>query len=376
MLRLFALGRSANVACRAVWVVGISLVLASFVSSFAQVAKPPAYQGFDPLPYLQENRVSAGPYAGAYVVAPAGYLNWYFANLGLKPFVKKTPGTVKQYLNSYIRHLTPQYTIRDVEFDSQRGGYLGPTKLRPSDSDDSYAATFLSLAVAYSRENRDQAWFKTNLGVLKQVANANLVQARYPSGLTHVFQDRHKYDVAYLEDNCEVYRGLKDFADYLQALGDPDAARYQAAASSVAQGIASLYLPKQKAFVIMANATSVGTKFYPDTVSQIFPEAFSVPLGKNTSALYANGYQYLNTYSPGWQKGTFDPYPWMMVGYVAAKRGDTARADAQVQHLTRLIRADRAKVTISELGFYQLIRDIREKSKAPSIPAEAETKPK
>jgi hypothetical protein len=38
---------------------------------------------FDPLAFLEQGRITSGKYAGGYLVAPAGALNWYFANIGL-----------------------------------------------------------------------------------------------------------------------------------------------------------------------------------------------------------------------------------------------------------------------------------------------------
>lgn len=172
--------------------------------------------GFNPLPYVEQTRITQGPYAGGYLIAPYGYLNWYFVNLGLIPFVRDIPAHVKTYLNLYIKNLTPQFNIRDVIFDFTQGGVTGPVQFQRQDSDDSYAATFLSLAVAYTRITGDTAWFNANILTLKKIADNNLVNSEYPSsGLTHVFQQQSLYDLGYLEDNCEVYRGLKDFADYL-----------------------------------------------------------------------------------------------------------------------------------------------------------------
>ncbi|MGN6167106.1 MAG: hypothetical protein ACTHQQ_02910, partial [Solirubrobacteraceae bacterium] len=103
----------------------------------------------DPLRLVREDRIPEGPYRGGFLVAPNGKLNWYFANLGLRAFIRDMPTDVRTYLDLYIAHLRPDATIQDVIF---AGSDWDHPQLLDSDSDDSYAASFLSLAIAYTRQ--------------------------------------------------------------------------------------------------------------------------------------------------------------------------------------------------------------------------------
>lgn len=312
---------------------------------------------WDPLPTFEESRIKSGPYAGGYLVAPAGYLNWYFANLGLLAFVDRVPGEVKAYLALYIAHLRPDFSIEDVVFSNPYDPGAGTAAPRAQDSDDSYAATFLSLAARYVHVTKDRAWLDTNLATLKAMAERNLIASQESNGLVHVFQDRAKYPFAYTQDNCEAFHGLRDFAVLLTEIGDPAASRYRTAADAIASAISkTMFLPTDRAFgVIYGTAVApLGVTFYPDAVTQAFPRGHGLPVN---AAEDDGAWAFLAKTAPAWWTGTHDKAPFMILGYAAALRGDTTAALAQQAHLRSLVKTDRGAAGIHELGYYQRINE-------------------
>lgn len=323
--------------------------------------------GFNVIANLDALRITTGPFAGAYQVGVASnYVNWYFSNLGLLAFVKERPNQVRDYMNVYIANVDrSNYTINDVKFD----GSLDHPVQCPADSNDSYASSLLSLASEYLKVTGDTAWFRQNLPTLKAVAYANLAVPQKPSGLISVFRPDytppthptycpsfHRSDIAYTEDNAENYRGLTDFARALDSIGDTDSAYYKRIAASISAGMQQL--TNGANFYVAEGERSINQSFYPGTVTQVFPQLYEVPVSGDagtTQNRYDTGYAYLNERAPTWST-QIEPsasYPWMLLGYVAAKRGDKARAQQQMA----LLRANIGKAIINELGFYKRILD-------------------
>jgi hypothetical protein len=336
-------------------VTAAALVAAIALASPGSTAAAQA-RGFDPLRLLEEHRIKRGQYGGSYVVAPAteARLNWYFANLGLRAFVRDIAPNVRAYLDLYIANLQPDRTVRDVILVSDQ-----PVLFQDSDSDDSYAATFISLAVTYARVSGDRAWFIANLPVIRDVAARNLIHNRSPRGLTYNYQDPTKGRVAYLQDNTEVYRALADLAAYLASIGNNAEARtYATEAATTLRGIQTLFDASTSTWRWAADSDVPlsTTACYPDAVSQVFPEAFGVPV---PAAWRAAGYAHLNRYQSAWPTSMCPDYPWVLLGYVAAIRGDTQRARAKLSHIERLAAepANRGLITINELGWYRLTQE-------------------
>jgi hypothetical protein len=313
-----------------------------------------AATGFKALPAVRALRLADGLYADGFLNAPGGYLNWYFANLGLWPFVGRMPATVRRYLACYLAHCDPvDWRIRDALFSFDTGVPVF-TGTQASDSDDSYAATFLSLVVRYVRVSGDGAWWQQHLPQLKQLAWHNLGLSVKPgSGLVRVFQDAQRSDIAYLMDNCEVWRGLTDFAQLLRQQADPDAAAWQALADGVRRGVRGLFSRGDGMFLPSDDLQHPGTAFYPDGTAQVFPQAFGVLDG---GTLTDAAWQALNQGWPGWAQGGYDPYPWMVLGWCAALRDEVALARAQQAMMVARFASDRGLVTINELGFHERIR--------------------
>lgn len=332
--------------------------LATSIGGFARPAQaalaPPA---IDVVAAVRALRIPSGPWAGGYEIAPAGRLNWYFTNLGLLPVVQLlSPADretfIRSYLDLYLRTVRADGTIEDVDFTSGRSTG-GSFAMVPSDSDDSYAATTLSLAVKYLRASQNWAWWDANKARLKFIAYRNLAVMAKPSGYTSVFQPPRNQSngIGYLMDNCEVYRGLRDFAGVLRERGEPaEATYYDAFATGVANGILrSGFDSARGGFTVGDHTRMAETSFYPGTTCQVFPQAFGV---SELAPLFDRGWQFLETYSPGWADGRYDPYPWAVLGFVAARRGRLAQARAQVARVEQMFIDQRALVTINELGFH------------------------
>jgi hypothetical protein len=302
--------------------------------------------------------IPSGPWAGGYEIAPAGRLNWYFTNLGLLPVVQLLSAAdretyIRSYLDLYLRTVGADGTIEDVNFTSGQST-SGAFAMVPSDSDDSYAATTLSLAVKYLRASQNWAWWDANKARLKFIAYRNLAVMTKLSGYTSVFQPprNQSNSIGYLMDNCEVYRGLRDFAGVLRDRGEPaEATYYDTFATGIANGMLRRgFDSARKGFTVGDHTTMAETSFYPGTTCQVFPQAFGV---SELAPYFDRGWQFLEAYSPGWADGRYDVYPWAVLGFAAARRGRMAQARAQVALIEQQFVDRRALVTLNELGFYQ-----------------------
>ena len=302
---------------------------------------PPTVGAQDYVGRIVKLRLTEGPYAGGFrQQANDARLNWYFANLGLLAICDDRPDLIRPYLDLYLSKVDGRTgTIRDI-------GDLGTGALRRSDSDDSYAATFLSLATKYRASPGGERWWAQNRVKLKEIARLVLLDHQKPSGLVPSFANGDPRTVAYLMDNCEVYRGLEDLSRALEADRDPDAKSYAEAAGRVSKGIAGLFDEASQSF---RHADVDGAEtFYPRLAAQVFPEVFGVPLGDaaRTRSRYAAAWKSLNAgRMPGkprdrWEVGensdrSLGGYPWMVLGYAAARRGEPGVARTQLASFAR-----------------------------------------
>ncbi len=318
--------------------------------------------GINVVEAIKALRVPTGPYTGAYEIAPNGLANWYFTNLGLISIVQYLDAPdldkyIRSYLDLYISKLQPNTSIQDVNFPFGRANTASFT-LVPADSDDSYAATTLTLAARYLRASQNWAWWDRNKAKLKEMAYKNIAVAVKPNGLTSVFQAPRNQanNAGYLMDNCEVYRGLRDLSGLLAERGEPqDAAYYESFAKNIASSLATLFSTSTNAFRMADLSSQTETSFYPGTSCQVFPQVFGVT---ELSGYYDRAWNFLSANSAGWEKGGLDPFPFAVVGFAAAKRGQNTLANAQMASIERSFIANRAIVTINELGFYQRTKSV------------------
>ncbi|MCW5943639.1 MAG: hypothetical protein KIS66_15515 [Fimbriimonadaceae bacterium] len=304
---------------------------------------------------LDALRVASGEYQGAFLTAPYGYINWYFASLALYHFVEQRPAESKGHVDAFLFHTLNDGTILDVVPDWWNANNGVPIYLEP-DSHDSYASTVLALAGKVYLHTGDANWFQSRLPRLKYVLRKNILDSQNPqTGLVRVFQNpalpSWSPGVEYLMDNCEVYQGLDTFGRALQNLGDAYAGTVLAARDKLAQGIRTkMFRDAAGAWAHAAQATNVGAGFYPYSTAQAFPVAFEVPV---TAAQAEAGWDYMKeTTEQYWKAGRYDSFPWLVLAYGSALRGEREMAIAQLNSAFKYVRANPQFLTINELGFW------------------------
>jgi hypothetical protein len=340
------------------------LTLSAAFINLAHARRPvPAVTSIDAQARIKALRITTGPLTNGYMVAPNGRLNWYFTNLGLLPIVQYLNAAdldtyIRKYMDLYLSFLESNYAIQDVDFTDSS---LQTFTRVPSDSDNSYAATIASLAARYLKATNNWTWWDANKAKLKNIVYANIATVQKTNGLCRVFQLPRVSAVSnfgYLMNNAEDYRGLRDFASILSLRGETTEANYyNNVATTIAQSM-QIYLwdSARSGFRTSDQDARADTStFYPGTTCQIFPQAFGV---SELSTYFTPAYQFLNRYSPQWSSEIYDPYPWAILGYVAAKRGDTTRAIAQQAASEAKFAANPALLTINELGFYQRTKSL------------------
>ena len=343
-------------------------ILAGVTPSIAQtnntcLPPPPLTSGaINAVAEIKALRIPTGPYAGAYEIAPNGLSNWYFTNLGLIAIVQYLDGPdldkyIRSYLDLYLSKLEPNMSIMDVQFPFGRAN-TSSVNLVLADSDDSYAATTLTLAMRYLRVSQNWAWWDRNKTRLKDIAYRNITLSVKSNGLTSVFQSPRSQsnNSGYLMDNAESYRGLRDFAAVLRERGDTaDANYYDAFAKNIGVGMTTLFQPATAGFRMSDASNQTETSFYPGTTCQVFPQVFGVA---ECAPYYDRAWNFFNTNSPNWELGKLDPFPFAVLGFAAAKRGLTTQAKAQLASMEATFLANRRLLTINELGFYQRTQSV------------------
>jgi hypothetical protein len=220
------------------------------------------------LALLAPFHVDAGPYAGAFRIAPDGAVNWYFATTSLLRLRRLPEPETRAYLDAYLAHLDPNDGIADAL--PQPTGIYAPVA---SDSEDAYAATFLSLAARYRAESHDEPWWKAHVGVLSDIAYAKLLTQVKPDGLIRASRTD---PTGYLMDNAEDYAGLRAFADALTQTRAHDAAYVRSFVEPLAEAIHRLYDERSLAFRWSDNDPLGPAVPYPACTAQLFPQLLRV----------------------------------------------------------------------------------------------------
>lgn len=281
-----------------------------------------------------------------------GWVVPYFANFAAIALLEDPQAydRVERYLNWYLTNIEDNGTIMNYHYDPE----LKAQKTTP-DSEDAYAGSYLSLAAAFCQKTGNMEWPRSNLPALKKIAGC-VLRLTDCDGLTFVMAGSA---VKYLMDNCEVYRGLNDFARLLNELRDPEASFFESRAKAVASGVEKqLWNWRKKCY----HPSKTGwwwrpfvnlKKFYPDATCQLFPALYGIIAAdsdKGTS-LYA----LFNSYQPDWPEIKPPEYPWMILGYCAALQGDYQRAYDKLRHVRReYIDAKSGNWYCAEAAFYVL----------------------
>jgi len=295
-----------------------------------------------------QNDLSATAKWMATTVAPDGALlygtqaiNPYYSNLAAIGLTRDpgSYGIVQRWMQWYINHLNwPDkwgFYGTTYDYDYNNGAEISHID---ADSTDSYAATFLSLAWAFynTGDANAQAYVKTLSYQLDAIGQV-LVQTQNSDGLTWAKPD---YQIKYLMDNCEAYRGLRDLAlVYQNAFNDAAKAQYyNAKADLMLQGLNGLYLNNGKWAVYKDGIDRLippdMSVWYADASSQMFPVMQGVipPTDPRAVATYNS----FNAAWPQWQNLSFssqDPFPWVMIADAAAVMGDNARVNTYITNI-------------------------------------------
>jgi hypothetical protein len=266
----------------------------------------------------------------------------YFANIGAIGMTRdpnRMPEVVA-WINWYMNHLnwpdkwglygtTYNYTVENgVE-----------TSTNDCDSTDSYASTFLTLAWnAWVHGDANVRAYLKSLSYQLNVIGGVLILTQQSDGLTWAKPD---YQIKYLMDNSEGYRGLHDLASLFHAFGDDQsAAYYNAAATSMKNGILGMWMNGN--WAVYKNyygdliAPNMGA-WYPDASSQVFPVLLGVVTSSESTA--QKSYAAFNAAWPGWPTLSFnsqDPFPWCLVGEAAAAMGDKTRLATYINSIQNL----------------------------------------
>ena len=247
----------------------------------------------------------------------------YFANLAaIGWLVDSTKYTqVEAWMQWYINHLNSDGTIYDYNVSNGT-----ETSTGTYDSADSYAATFLSLAEAlWSTGDSGAQTFIQNLGESNFTLIANVITGLQQSnGLVFAMSS---YQVEYLMDNSEDYRGLSDFATLAtQAWNDTaTTTAYQTHATNIQNGIQNtLFIPGSGLYYTSAGAAAPNlSTWYPDSVAQLWPIVNGVISPTSTQAQTV--YKQFNNAWPAWSQLSFnsqDQFPWCVVGYAGYLMND------------------------------------------------------
>ncbi len=265
----------------------------------------------------------------------------YWANIAATGWIKdstKYP-QVEAWMKWYIAHLntTDIWGLGGTIYDYSVSGSVETSK-GTADSTDSYAGTFLTLAWDFYRTGNlsAQSYVKSILPQLNTIAQV-LVKTQQSDGLTWA---KPNYQIKYLMDNCEGYRGLRDIASLYAALGNStQASYYNARAAAMYNGILSMWLGSASAFAVYKNgigglAAPNWSTWYPDATSQLFPVLLQVLPGADSRAQQV--YAAFNSHWPGWPNLSFnsvDPFPWVLVAHAAAGYGDSTRVNTYINNI-------------------------------------------
>lgn len=264
----------------------------------------------------------------------AQQINPYYANLGAQGALRDPARhtQVEGWMRWYVSHLnlTDKWGVGGTMYDYNivNGQEVSTGN---ADSTDSYAATFLSLAYAYyaTGDPTAQAYVRSIAGSLDLIGQV-LAKTQQSDGLTWAKPD---YQIKYLMDNSEVFRGLADAATLFGSMGDTAKQQYYGALATKCQaGVWNMWLGNTWA-VYKDNAGNLAapklTTWYPDASAQVFPVLYGVVSGSDPKAVQA--YASFNGAWPGWPSLSFnsqDAFPWAMIAGASAQMGDTARTNA------------------------------------------------
>ena len=279
----------------------------------------------------------------------------YFANFVCLALLKdpsaENVSIVKKYMQWYVSKLngTKNPISGNAEIQGSIYDYYGVSETTQGtyDSVDSYAATFLMLAMELAKTSgENKTWLMQYVEKLTLVSKAmeKCIDTNYNSVPESFGPDdddglsvaSYVYPAKYLMDNCEVNQGLKA-AKWLKDnnLISTNSGDFQALLNINTSGIES-QLWRNGSYNWndngSASAITKWTVFYPDATSQLYPGLFDVidASGDRANRLYT---QFNRSY-PDWSKGyAYTTYPWTLVCYAAANINDQTRVNEYIKHI-------------------------------------------
>jgi hypothetical protein len=277
------------------------------------------------------------------ILYSAKEINPYFANLAAIGWLRdssKIP-QVEAWMQWYISHLNwPDCNSLHGTVYNYTYNNGVETSTNSYDSADSSAATFLTLAEALynTGDFGAQSFVRNALGEYILNVTGNIITGLQQSnGLVVARPD---YQIEYLMDNSEDYRGLEDLANLaIQVWNDTGTASwYQAHASSVRSGIQSvLYVSATKLYYPYAGSPAPNmSTFYPDAVTQLYPAVQGVVPASSKQA--KNSYIAFSKAWPGWPNLSFSsqtPFPWAVVSYAAYLDGNTSSVNRYIMTIQK-----------------------------------------
>ena len=262
----------------------------------------------------------------------------YFAHLGLYGLAAwgLSLPRVRVYLDWYLAHLERPdcYGITGTVYDYYLEEDGTEVPARTYDSSDSYGATFLTLVRRYYEASGDAGWLLHHRQELDLVSGAMLATLQRDN-LTLARPD---WKVKYLMDNCEVYRGLKDYAWLLAQVrwGAGEVERYEALAGKVREALEAKmrvnggYCPAIYRAGLRRRPN--WKKWYPDALAQLFPIITGIvsPEEETARRLYGN---FLRNYPRWYEQTTPENFLTTLVVYAATLMEDRWRVRQYVTGL-------------------------------------------
>ena len=321
-----------------------------------------ATQRFSIRPYFSMTAASSFLLDPDYYDCAKRYLEWHIAHLNEEDLYG-VPGSIYDYYYSLVGDERRAFTM--AESDNTVDVY---------DSTDSYAALFFELLLRYYSADRssplnpldDDSLIKKEIldlvldCLVFSFSSSPLVEG---DALLTVAKPKN-YEIEFLMDNCEVYRGflsLKRLYALIQCPTEADqAADY---ADRIKLGIQGLLYDSTSGTYDYAllNPSEIGEWYYPDAIAQVFPILFDVidPNGSmdpgGEGAIAKNLYDVFKSHFPYWtdmtnvdrrpeqelklnRGGGASVFPSVLLAKAAVKMGDLDGVALAFKNIEKLYR--------------------------------------
>lgn len=280
----------------------------------------------------------------------------YFSNFAASALLDyPTPANlniVKNWILWYFNHLNKDGSIDDYYVDKLIGGTDLPSVVAYSnenipdfDSQDSYAATFLTLTRRYAEiVPEDTSWLTGYSNEFDSIGKAlyavvddsnHIFNSDNNDGLTEAKLD---YQIKYTMDNSEVNEGLRDMVWLEQnIISSHKISFYQKLFDNNTKGFNNLWNNNALTYYSYEGGAPANLNiFYPDATCQLYPIWTGVISSASSNAI--DLYSTFNLHYLDWQNGKYyGSYPWTIICYVACVMNDTARVNSYLSFVQRFM---------------------------------------